>query len=289
MDTYKLKTDKPYYIFVSDIHGNKNTLQLIDQARHDYPIATLVGGGDYIDGRKNAKDVIEYLMHRKNAIILRGNHEQMMLNFADGLDYYDSNLEPLWYANGGKKTVRSFFKRQYRTVKAQKLVKNSKYYEYFNSLAVMLDTPHYIFVHAGVKPRVNYDSPNCYTSDKYDVNNNPYMFYRLWAREDYWNDETGFFAHNLTGKTIVTGHTPTSLIHGKFKIGQTISTRPFTKNIPLKIQYHNEPARWFTDGGSHSTYKNNWGNVCVFDNQGRLIKVYNYENQRGKPYNEQIH
>ena len=45
-------TAKPGYIFISDIHGNKKTIDLIEIARHNYPTYTLVGGGDYIDGHE---------------------------------------------------------------------------------------------------------------------------------------------------------------------------------------------------------------------------------------------
>lgn len=42
---------KENYIFISDIHGNLETLDLIKQATADFPEAQLVAGGDYVDGR----------------------------------------------------------------------------------------------------------------------------------------------------------------------------------------------------------------------------------------------
>lgn len=51
--------------------------------------------------------------------------------------------------------------------------------------------------------------------------------------------------------------------------------RPFTRNIVFKIQYPNEPARIFCDGGCHSNYKQNNGNVVVLDEQGNVVEVFN--------------
>ncbi|MFK5278392.1 serine/threonine protein phosphatase, partial [Lacticaseibacillus paracasei] len=31
------------------------------------------------------------------------------------------------------------------------------------------------------------------------------------------------------------------------------------------IQYPEESPRYFIDGGNHMTYKENYGNICVFD------------------------
>ena len=88
-----LETDQtyPYYIFISDIHGNLETLKLIEQAQRDYPEAQLVAGGDYVDGREHVKEVLDYLIEQKSegAIVLLGNHEQMLLNFAEKQEHQD--------------------------------------------------------------------------------------------------------------------------------------------------------------------------------------------------------
>lgn len=56
---------KENYIFISDIHGNLETIDLIEQAKKDNPLAQLVTGGDYIDGREHVKEVLDYLMDQK--------------------------------------------------------------------------------------------------------------------------------------------------------------------------------------------------------------------------------
>lgn len=70
------------YIFSSDIHGTGTKwISLIERAKNKYPETQVVYGGDYIDGRKESKETLDYIMNDKNAIVLRGNHEQMMLDF----------------------------------------------------------------------------------------------------------------------------------------------------------------------------------------------------------------
>ena len=173
---------KPGYIFISDIHGNKNTIDLIKTARNTYPDFTLVGGGDYIDGRKDAKAVLDYLMNQDNAVILRGNHEQMLIDFTECRDEPINDnigyMEPLWFANGGKTTLHSLFHYKFSTSTykfAQQMLKNSEYYQFLKQIPIMYDTPNIIFVHAGVLPIVDYDNPENYKG----IANYDYNMYRL--------------------------------------------------------------------------------------------------------------
>lgn len=298
-------TAKPGYIFISDIHGNKKTIDLIKTARSNYADYTLVGGGDYIDGRKDSKAVLDYLISQDNAIILRGNHEQMLIDFTEGRDEPINDdigyMQPLWFANDGKTTLHSLFHYKFSNSKyklAQTMLKNSKYYQFLKQMSIMYDTPYIIFVHAGVLPRADYDNPENYKG----IANYDYDMYRLWARREYIyefekdipvhqytiDDKTHkevnlpVFAHNETGKTIVTGHTPTALISGIFdKTHKQVSKKPFTRCNVLTIQYPNEPARIFTDNGNHSRYPKHDGNVVVIDNKGTVIDIYNYDHPNG--------
>lgn len=274
--TLKVEKDADKYIFISDIHGNKETLQLIDQARSDFPNALLVAGGDYIDGRNNVKDVLDYLIkvEDEEAIVIKGNHEQMLLNYANHEEHQDG----IWFYNGGADTLKQLFGK----VAEPKEVQNSKYYQFLSKLPMMYETPKMIFVHAGVRCNENYDDPSSY-AEKLNISRHQYTydFFRIWARQDYWyiHRDEPIFAHNLTKKTIVTGHTPTSGISGKYDDGRSVNAS--TLNPVRTIQYEGEPARIFTDGGSHSDpkiYPHNDGNVVVLDNNGIIEHVYNYDN-----------
>lgn len=271
--TLKTNENQAHYIFVSDIHGNLETLSLIKRARQDYPDAQLVGGGDYIDGRWDVKPVLDYLMAAENSVILKGNHEQMMLNYADHCEHQ----EGIWFYNGGAVTLGNLYGRELEPDQ----VRQTNYYQFLKQLPMMYETPHIIFVHAGVRPDKNYADPASYDElniyqGKYD-----YDFYRIWVRREYWYNEDGYFAHNLTGKTIVTGHTPTAGISGRFDDGRKMGQIPLTDCRVREVKYDGEPARIFTDGGSHSDpdlYPHNDGNVVVLDSMGNVEKVYNYQN-----------
>lgn len=167
---------KENYIFISDIHGNLETIDLIEQAKKDNPLAQLVTGGDYIDGREHVKEVLDYLMDQKNqgAIVLLGNHEQMMLNFADGIEHQNG----IWFYNGGGKTLTNIFGR---TLLPEE-VRESKYYRFLKSCTTMYDTPQIILVHAGVRPDEKYNDPATYNKEVYGLKFD-YDFYRIWARE----------------------------------------------------------------------------------------------------------
>ena len=240
-------------------------------------------------------------MSQDNAIILRGNHEQMLIDFTEGRDEPINDeigyMEPLWFANGGKTTLHSLFYYTFSNSKytlAQKLLKDSKYYQFLKQMPIMYDTPNIIFVHAGVLPVSDYDNPENYKG----IANYDYDMYRLWARQEYIYEfennipdhqyaiddqnhkevSLPIFAHNKTGKTIVTGHTPTALISGMYdKTHKQVHTKPFSHCDVLTIQYKNEPARIFTDNGNHSRYPKHDGNVVVIDNKGTIIDIYNYD------------
>lgn len=269
--------DQKNYIFISDIHGNLETLSLIEQAKRDFPQAQLVTGGDYLDGREHVKEVLDYLIEQKKqgAIVLLGNHEQMMLNFADKKEHQDG----IWFYNGGGKTLVSLFGH----VAYPGEIRESKYYRFLSACPIMYETPHYIFVHAGVRPDDKYDDPSSYNQSLHGLKFD-YDFYRIWAREEYWYSDVvaKTIAHNCTGKTIVTGHTPTAALEGKYDDGRIITRTQMDDCVVKKMQYPGEPARIFTDGGSHSDpliYPHNDGNVVVLSDSGEIVRVYNWNNK----------
>ena len=275
---------KENYIFISDIHGNHETLDLIEQAKKDYPYAQLVTGGDYIDGRGSVKEVLDYLIEQKSegAVVLLGNHEQMMLNYANEREHQDG----IWFFNSGRDTLRQLF----GGVATPEELRMSKYYRFLMGCPIMYDTPNIIFVHGGVRPDEKYDDPVTYNSVDHGFKID-YDFYRIWARERFWYSDTlnKKIAHNKTKKTIVVGHTPTYGLEGVFDDGRLMNRLSPDHCIVRKMQYPGEPARIFTDGGSHSDpliYPHNDGNVVVLNGKGDIVKVYNYNNPQGTEVEE---
>lgn len=273
-------TDAPRYIFISDIHGNQDTLALIRQAQHDYPDAQLVCGGDYIDGRPHVRAVLDFLKkeQQQGAIILMGNHEQMLCNYARCSEWQAG----IWFYNGGQRSLISMLGK----VATPEELKESDDYRFISQMPIMLETPHFVFVHGGVRPDKQYNVRSSY-ADHTDLVNNEfdYDFYRFWARQEYWYNRPFFhiFAHNQTGKTIVTGHTPTCEITGRLTNGQVLKPTPWADCPVRVVQYKGEPARIFTDGGSHSNpqeFPNNAGNVVVLKQNGTIEKVYRKQDQK---------
>lgn len=101
------------YLAIGDIHGRFDLLELLLKKIHDAGIYEaggykLVFLGDMVDrGPDSFKvvDRIKSLCDNGKAIALRGNHEDMMLDYygKKRVDHYD-----IWIWNGGGKTVISY-------------------------------------------------------------------------------------------------------------------------------------------------------------------------------------
>lgn len=257
------------FIFASDAHGTgKEWIDKIKQAMKKYPKAQLVLGGDYIDGRKFSKETLNFVFEEylKGAYVLKGNHEDMLYNFVKFNDL-------LWIINGYKTTIKSLCGRGYgklvsRAVLSQYKLqyKDKSMYltKFIESLSPMKIYPNIIFVHAGVDPSLPVHPEH--TNSKF----------ALWAREDYyWQNNSTIFTHNKTGKTIVSGHTPTIFIYGKYE-NNVVPEIPEenTDNCPVKVvQYPNEKAKIFTDNGCHGQLPTHTGNIVVLDDMGKIVEI----------------
>lgn len=97
---------------IPDIHGEYHKLEnlLFILAYHhnvNLTIDKLVFLGDYVDRGLDSCNVLEYIKelqeeHPSNVIALLGNHEQMMIDYYQGLDKWG-----LWLCNGGNATIQS--------------------------------------------------------------------------------------------------------------------------------------------------------------------------------------
>ncbi len=94
---------------VSDIHGHYTLLrQALETAGFDDANDShlLIGCGDYFDrGTENA-EVLRYLDRIRHKVLLRGNHEDMLLKLL-----HTGRLQPHHYVNGTLRTVEDFFGR----------------------------------------------------------------------------------------------------------------------------------------------------------------------------------
>lgn len=283
------------YIFASDPHGRgKPWIDLVKKAQKKYPHAQLVFGGDYIDGRKDSKMNLDFIIQEikeNNAVALLGNHEQLMLDFLDKKDQVLGLDNALWLSNGGKTTIRSIirplFHKGFSLQKSSYLIKNkTPYYNFLKKLPLIYETKDIIFVHAGVNPLSNnYMNDKLYKNYRlldYSSQFTTKELYFLWSRDEYfWDNQNKtssipVFNHNLTGKTIVTGHTPTCLLYGQYDNAdqRILKQLPFTKCPVRIVQYPNEPARIFTDNGCHSKMQQHKGNIVVLNDKGNILETF---------------
>lgn len=197
---------KKSYIAISDIHGMYHLLESL-LSKIDHEDKQLIFLGDYIDRGFQSKQVIECLQRLQQdhgAIILKGNHEDMFVQFMkDPEEHYE------WYAkNGGHETLCSILPPMafpysgrlgrylrlgdvYTPTEIRDRVEEivPTWVDFFENLPVYHETETEIFVHAGINPRL-----------KNWKNDTEKTF--LWTRDSFHD------AKNTTGKLIVFGHTP---------------------------------------------------------------------------------
>lgn len=255
-----------YYIWSSDPHGaGQLWIDKIEEMKSRYPEAQCVFGGDYIDAGRYSKETLDYVIKEckeNNAIALMGNHEEFLIAF---MENDDPSIDYLWLKNKGLMTINSLSGKPSFAQEGLRENHLKHYYDWIKTLPYSFETEHILFVHAGLD--WSKEDPIRDTSDSDKV----------WIREDYIyskysnNNKAHPFAHNPTGKVIVSGHTPTSLINGYIE-GNASEPVTSKENNILYVCYDDEKARIFTDGGAKAKV-NNGGNVICLDSNGMIIDI----------------
>ncbi|MBF6571411.1 MAG: serine/threonine protein phosphatase [Candidatus Binataceae bacterium] len=172
---------------IGDIHGCPDELTAMLSAIAPGPEDTVVFVGDYVDRGPSARDVIDRLIDLCNGpaevVLLKGNHEDMMLSFL-GLPgrYGDSFL-----FNGGSATLESYGVKDTKMRTALERIPEH-HLNFFNRLSTSYLRPPYLFVHAGIMPSRQLEEQS--VEDM------------LWIRQDFI-----FNPHSIDA-TVVFGHTP---------------------------------------------------------------------------------
>lgn len=195
-------------LVISDIHGCFDEFNvLLKKVNYNPEKDQLILLGDYVDrGLKSSSvlDQVSNLQLNCGAIILRGNHDQMMLDA-----FNKEDKDSLWIQNGGFSTIESyvgynFFENGFdwdRYLEAKKFIRNhcSDHIEFLKTLKLHHEDENHIYVHAGLHPM--------YENWKEQPREN-----FIWIRD--------IFINNLTtvNKKVVFGHTPVINLHGKSDI-----------------------------------------------------------------------
>jgi serine/threonine protein phosphatase 1 len=169
---------------VGDIHGCFDKLcALMDKIPLSETRDQLIFIGDYIDRGPSSFDVVNYMIDIKkrlpSTIFIKGNHEDMLQNYLDGSDRFTYQL------NGGQKTLDEYLNR---SDNKHAFPIPSSHLEFFDSLQLYHQTDDYIFVHAGLRKKVQLES-----QAKMDL---------LWIRDEFIYSDFNF------GKQVIFGHTP---------------------------------------------------------------------------------
>ena len=169
---------------IGDIHGSFDRLQeLMQKIPIDFARDTLVFIGDYIDRGPASVEVVDYLIDLNKRvpgiIFLKGNHEDMLEKYLEGTDRFTYLL------NGGQNTLDSYLSKNRQS---ELYPIPPDHMSFFKSLRLYYETEAYIFVHAGLRPKVPLASQE--TEDL------------LWIRDKFIYSKYNF------GKTVIFGHTP---------------------------------------------------------------------------------
>ena len=194
---------------VGDVHGRCAQLHsLLDMLPRDESGDMLVFLGDLIDRGPDAPGCVELVLklQRENperVICLRGNHEQMLLDFIEG----SGNL---WITpvTGGERTYEQYAGKSLAIMREQDLddarrtIENSvpsEHLDFFHELPYFHENDYAIYVHAGLQ------------RGKHPRDTEPQAL--LWMRDlDFYK--------NYRGKPCIFGHTPTPLLPLRGRLGR---------------------------------------------------------------------
>lgn len=189
---------------ISDPHGQIDLFcQLLEKISFEPEQDLLFLLGDYVDRGENPQACVKKArqLEQMGAIVLKGNHEEMM---EKALTKQKPEDIEHWAANGGSATLRSYdlsIKALYQAALCgqpfdlpEQLTNDL---EWIQTLNLYAQTEHYLFVHAGINPDRPLDD-----QDEQDL---------LWIREPFFNGYKG-------SRTVVFGHTPTLNLHSSYDV-----------------------------------------------------------------------
>ena len=187
---------------VGDIHGCYEELQELLNIIQLKPEDVIVFLGDYVDRGPYSRKVLERLIQLKkdhsNSYFIRGNHEDMILNFLGYDGHYGSfvivNGADKFFSDYGLEDFYIWNSKDEVSIKyphTEETIQSSipkEHLEFLLETNLALISEEFIFVHAGIDPWENLEHQ---TAENL-----------CWIREDFIN-----WPHNES-RIIVHGHTP---------------------------------------------------------------------------------
>ncbi|MDP4127457.1 MAG: metallophosphoesterase family protein [Bacillota bacterium] len=175
---------------IGDIHGCFEQFQkLLEVINPDLSIDRLIMLGDYIDRGPNSYLTLQKVSNLQkefgdhHVVLLRGNHEQMALDYL-----HNPNYRSHWRWNGGDATLADFQKHGDDLANYEGFLQGLRFY---------FEDDHFVYVHGGIRQGIRLSQQKA--SDL------------LWLREE-------FFLNPVSEKKpVIFGHTPTRMITGAWK------------------------------------------------------------------------
>lgn len=201
---------------ISDIHGCIQQFnELLDRIKYRPSEDRLILLGDYVDRGPQSKETVERvkeLVHNYNAIAIRGNHDQRLV---DLVRTDSEQVQSKFLEYGGIQTLQSYCPFIHDKVN-EELFKQARAYirehhdnhiKFLEALPLYYEDQHHIYVHAGLNPKYT----NWREQPAYDF---------MYIKEEFHQSKPAI------DKTVIFGHTRTVELHrssdiwfGQGKIG----------------------------------------------------------------------
>lgn len=175
---------------MADIHGQYGMLMDMLEKLELNSKDRLYILGDLTDRGPEPVAVIRYLMGESKARLIRGNHDQMLIDYFAG----KPGAKERWTRpnNGGQATLDALM-----TIPAQE---RHDIIDWLASLPLYLLHDEYILVHAGLRMRPHASLPDLLSQQELDD--------YIWIREDFYKQPA------VEGHTVIFGHTRTPRLWG---------------------------------------------------------------------------
>ena len=186
----------------SDLHGQGNLWDKIKEFLE--PTDTLFCLGDCIDRGLDGWRILKEMLLDERVYLLKGNHEDMMVNFFINKNQYNHSL---WMYNGGEPTLKDFNKEE---DKEEWIKKINDLPQYIN---IVINGKEFKMSHAGYTPNLNPEELIKYGDLLWDRNH----FEEEWPNEEKYKNVY-----------ILHGHTP---------IPNLIKCNPY--DFPIGVYWYN--------------------------------------------------
>lgn len=172
---------------ISDLHGSYDKfIKLLEEIKFNENDELYILG-DVLDRGEKPLEILDYIVSHKNITLLKGNHEQMYI------DFYENNDISLWYHNGGEITHSKILSRD--------IGYDESLYKYLKKLPYIKVIDKFILVHAGL-----------YISDDCDYLSLEEFLNQQDEEDCLWNRSNIGRERKYKDYTVICGHTPVQSI-----------------------------------------------------------------------------